>query len=61
MIKFMLDEDGNAGPYEPTESPSAKLAEATYEAIKAVKRLPAKLNGNPYRVWVALPVHFRLK
>ncbi|MDL1875950.1 hypothetical protein FBQ85_12380 [Cytophagia bacterium CHB2] len=57
----MLDEDENAGPYEPTESPSAKLAEATYEAIKAVKRLPAKLNGNPYRVWVALPVHFRLK
>lgn len=34
----MLDGDGNAGTYEPSESPAVKLAEAVYEAIK-------RLNG----------------
>ncbi len=49
VLEGDLSGDGRAG-----------FEESAMEAIKSVRWVPAKLDGRPVSVWIALPVQFKL-
>ena len=56
-----MDENGNAVDAKILKSLRKDLDEAAVEAVKSVKWRPALQRNIPVKVWVAIPVIFRLK
>ena len=61
MIQARVDENGTVTRTVVMRSLESSCDEAAMEAIKSVKWKPAKYQGAPITVWVAVPVDFVLK
>ncbi len=62
VVKVLIDENGNVADAVIVKSLGKENGcdEAAINALKAVKWIPAKQRGQPVKVWVAMPVVFRL-
>ncbi|MBN2030406.1 M56 family metallopeptidase [bacterium] len=62
MIQALIDENGNVVNTVVMQSlGSSGYDEAAAEAIKTVEWKPAKRDGVPVKVWIAVPVDFQLQ
>jgi len=62
IIKAAIDEKGNVFRTEVVKSLGNNgCDEAAIEAIKKVKWKPAKQRDRAVKVWISIPVHFKLK
>ncbi|HFE53578.1 MAG TPA: energy transducer TonB, partial [Bacteroidetes bacterium] len=61
IVHVLVDENGNAVDAKILKSLRKDLDEAAVEAVKSVKWRPALQRNIPVKVWVAVPVIFRLK
>jgi len=62
VVKVLIDKNGNVADTEVIKSLGRDNGcdEAAINALKAVKWQPAKQKGKPVKVWVSIPVVFKL-
>ena len=62
LVKFVVEEDGSIGETVVARSLSPECDQAAVDAIKKLERFtPGKQNGEPVRVWFAVPVRFQIQ
>jgi TonB family protein len=59
-LKLLIDEKGNVAKAKVEQGVKDMLDNAALEAAKKAKFSPAMLNNKPVKVWVLLPVSFKL-
>ncbi len=61
MMQVLIDEQGLVEKFTFTESNLFEMDYAAAMAILSVKWKPAQREGKPQKVWISIPVAFRLK
>lgn len=61
FLKLLIDENGNVEKAKVEKSVKDMLDEAALTAAKSAKFSPALLNDKPVKVWVVLPIAFKLE
>lgn len=59
-LKLLVDEEGNVAETKVVKSVKDMLDESALNAVKKAKFSPAILKNKPIKVWVVLPVAFKL-
>jgi len=59
-LKLLIDENGNVEKAKVEQGVKDMLDNAALEAAKESKFSPALLNNKPVKVWVILPIAFKL-
>ena len=59
-LKLLVDEEGNVAETKVVKSVKDMLDESALNAVKKAKFSPAVLKNKPIKVWVVLPVAFKL-
>ncbi|WP_420129195.1 energy transducer TonB [Longimicrobium sp.] len=57
-VRFRVEADGTTNTPSVTRSTDPRFDEATLRAVQVLRFSPARLNGQPVRVWVEQPVHW---
>ncbi len=60
FLKLLIDENGNVAKAKVEKGVKDMLDEAALSAAKTAKFSPALLNDKPVKVWVFLPIAFKL-
>ena len=61
VVQALIDEKGNPVEFKVERSLNAFCDTEAIKAIKSVKFNPAKTKGRPSKIWVVLPIEFRLR
>lgn len=61
LVHVLIDEKGNPIKFEVAESLNPLCDRAAINAVKAVRFIPATLKGQAAKVWLGLPITFRLR
>jgi TonB family protein len=57
-VRFRVEADGTTSTPSVTRSTDPRFDQATLRAVQVLRFSPARLNGQPVRVWVEQPVHW---
>lgn len=61
-IRFVVNRDGSASDFEVIKTPHPLLGDAAVQAARSIKKFsPGMQDGKPARVWVSVPVMFKIK
>jgi len=61
MIQALIDEQGFVEKFKFTKSTIFEMDHAAAMALLSVRWKPAQKKGTPQKVWVAIPIRFKLK
>jgi len=61
FLKLLIDENGNVAKAKIDKGINPLLDKSALEAVKSAKFSPALINDKPVRVWVVLPVAFKME
>ncbi len=61
MLRILVDKEGNYVKHVVLRSPHQMLTKAVEEKVRMIKFVPGIQAGKPIKVWVTLPVDFKLR
>ena len=59
-VRFRVDEEGNVQVPVIQQSTDPRFNSATLAAIQVLRFIPARVNGKPVKVWVCVPIQWKL-
>lgn len=61
VVRVLIDKDGSIAKYVVVESAHKLLEPEAVKAVLATTFTPAKQNGQPTKIWISIPVNFRIR